>query len=208
MKIWILIFSAALFAGGTCLGVALQPKLAPPPTPVKIEPPTPAPSSDRHRSDFSVHRFTSALDLSGEQDQKLDEILGDTHEEMQALGRAMRSAQERSRERIVEILSPEQKKKLDELMAAERKKRSEDELDRTVATYKKILALSDEQAVKFHAVLTEGRKQRREGYKPGGDWRQARKESRDRQNKEVEKVLSPDQFKQYINVSELERFDR
>ena len=31
MKIWILIFSAALFVGGTCLGVALQPKIAPPP---------------------------------------------------------------------------------------------------------------------------------------------------------------------------------
>jgi len=208
MRIWILIFSAALFAGGTCLGVALQPKLAPPPPPVKMEPPTPAPSSDRHRSEFSVHRFASALDLTGEQDQKLDEILGDTHEEMQALGRAMRSAQERSRERIVEILSPEQKKKLDELMAAERKKRSEEELDRTVASYKKILALSEEQATKFHGVLSEGRKQRREGYKPGSDWRQTRKESRDKQNKEVEKVLSPEQYKQYINVSELERFDR
>jgi Spy/CpxP family protein refolding chaperone len=207
MRIWILIFSAALFAGGTCLGVALQPKLAPPPPPVKIEPPTPAPSSDRHRSEFSVHRFASALDLTGEQDQKLDEILGDTHEEMQALGRAMRSAQERSRERIVEILSPEQKKKLDDLMSAERKKRSDDELDRTVASYRKILGLSDEQAVKFHGVLAEGRKQRRE-YKPGGDWRTARKESRDKQNKEVEKVLSPEQYKRYIDVSELERFDR
>jgi hypothetical protein len=93
-------------------------------------------------------------------------------------------------------------------MAAERKKRSEEELDRTVASYKKILALSDEQAAKFHGVLSEGRKQRREGYKPGGDWRQSRKESRDKQNKEVEKVLSPEQYKQYIDVSELERFDR
>jgi len=208
MKIWILIFSAALFAGGTCLGVALQPKLAPPPPPVKMEPPTPAPSSDRHRSEFSVHRFASALDLTGEQDQKLDEILGDTHVEMAALGRAMRAAQDRSRERIVEILSPEQKQKLDELMSAERKKRSEDELDRTAATYKKILGLTDEQTVSFRIVLAEGRKQRREGYKPGGDWRQARKESRDKQNKEVEKVLSPEQYKRYVDVSELERFDR
>ena len=207
MRIWILIFSAALFAGGTCLGVALQPKLAPPPPPVKIEPPTPAPSSDRHRSEFSVHRFASALDLTGEQDQKLDEILGDTHEEMQALGRAMRAAQERSRERIVEILSPGQKTKLDELMAAERKKRSEEELDRTTAAYKKILGLTDEQALSFRIALSEGRKQRRE-YKPGGDWRQARKDSRDKQNKEVEKVLSTEQYKRYIDVSELERFDR
>jgi Spy/CpxP family protein refolding chaperone len=210
MRIWILIFSAALFAGGTCLGVALQPKLAPPAPVVKIDPPTPAPpsGSDRHRSEFSVHRFASALGLGSEQDQKLDEILGDTHEEMQALGRAMRSAQDRSRERIVEILTPEQKQKLDELMSAERKKRSEEELDRTAASYKKILGLTDEQALQFRLVLAEGRKQRRDSYKPGGDWRTARKESRDKQNKEVEKVLSPEQFKRYIDVSELERFDR
>jgi len=102
----------------------------------------------------------------------------------------------------------EQKQKLDELMSAERKKRSEDELDRTASTYKKILGLTDEQTVSFRIVLAEGRKQRREGYKPGGDWRQARKESRDKQNKEVEKVLSPEQYKRYVDVSELERFDR
>ena len=209
MRIWILIFSAALFAAGTCLGVALQPKLAPPAPVVKMDPPTPPPpSGDRYRHEFSVHRFASALGLTSEQDQKLDEILGDTHEEMQALGRAMRSAQERSRERIVEILTPEQKQKLDDLMSAERKKRSEDELDRTAASYKKILGLTDEQALQFRIVLAEGRKQRRDGYKPGVDWRQARKESRDKQNKEVEKVLSPAQYKQYIDVSELERFDR
>lgn len=206
MKIWILIFSAALFVGGTCLGVALQPKLAPPAPVVKIEPPAPPPPSfDRHR-DFSVHRFESELGLSGEQISKLDEILGDTQEEMKALGRAMRSAQEQSRERILEILTPEQKKQLDELMSAERKKRSEADLDRTTASYKKILGLTDEQAAGFRAVLADGRKQRREW--KGGDWHQARKDSRDRQNKEVEKVLSPEQYRKYVDVSELERFDR
>jgi Spy/CpxP family protein refolding chaperone len=207
MRIWILIFSAALFAGGTCLGVALQPKIAPAPQVVKVDPPTPPPPGDRFRHEFSPTRFASELSLSGDQDQKLDEILGDTHEEMQALGRAMRAAQERSRDRIFEILTPEQKKKFDELMSAERKKRSEDELDRITASYKKILGLTDEQALGFRIVLADVRKQRRE-YKPGVDWRTARKESRDKQNKEVEKVLTAEQYKHYINVSELERFDR
>ena len=208
MKIWILIFSAALFIGGTCLGVALQPKLAPPTPAVKIDPPTPPPSGDRYRHEFSVHRFASELDLSSEQDHELDQILSDSQDEMQALGRAMRAAQDRSRERIVSLLSPEQKRKLEELMSAERKRRSEDELDRTTASYKKILGLNDDQAIKFRAVLAEARKQRREGYKPGSDWRQVRKETRDRQNKEMEKMLSPEQFKRYIDVSELERYER
>jgi hypothetical protein len=33
MKIWILIFSAALFVGGTCLGVVVQPRIAAPAPP-------------------------------------------------------------------------------------------------------------------------------------------------------------------------------
>lgn len=207
MKIWILIFSAALFVGGTCLGVALQPRLAPPAPPVKIDPPTPPSPWERHRHEFSVHRFASELDLTAEQDARLDEILSDTQLEMQALGRAMRSAQERSRERIVELLSPDQKRKLDELMSAERKKRSEADLDRATVSYTKILGLTEEQAAKFRAVLAEGRSRRRE-FKPGGDWHQARRESREKQNKDLEATLSPEQFKRYLEVSELERFDR
>src|SRR6185436_6964997 len=92
MKFWILIFSAALFAGGTCLGVALQPKIAPAQPAVKIDPPPVAqPVVDRHRPEFSIHRFASELELTAEQDRELDAILSETHEEMQALGRATRS---------------------------------------------------------------------------------------------------------------------
>jgi hypothetical protein len=93
-------------------------------------------------------------------------------------------------------------------MADERRKRSESELNRTVASWKKILALSDEQEVKFRAVLVEGRNKRRDGYKPGGDWRQARKDARDAQNQEIQKTLTEEQFKRYLDVSELERNDR
>ena len=206
MKVWILIFSAALFAGGTCLGVALQPKIAPPPPPQPkvVEPPF----STSHRSpDFSVNRFREELRLSDDQDLRFDEILSESQEEMQALGRAMRAAQDKTRDRIVGILSPEQKTQLDNLMAAERKKRGEAENARQVAAWQKILSLDNEQAEKLRGVLAEARSHRHE-YKPGVDWRAQRKESRERQNKEIEKVLTPVQFKQYLDVSELERFDR
>jgi Spy/CpxP family protein refolding chaperone len=206
MKIWILIFSAALFAGGTCLGVALQPKIAPPAPPAPKAPETPWSMSHRS-SEFSPTRFASELKLTEEQDRELDAILSDSQEEMQALGRAMRHAQEKSRERIVGILSPEQKTQLDSLMAAERRKRSDAELARNVASWQKILALSDEQAEKLRAVLTESRG-RRHDYKPGVDWRAARKESREQQNKALEKVFTPDQYKRYLDVSELERYER
>lgn len=204
MRIWILIFSAALFAGGTCLGVALQPKLVPPEPPVKIEPPTPQPTFDFHRHDFSVHRFASELELTGEQDRELDAILGETQDEMRALGRAMRAAQEKSRERIVAILTPEQKSKLDSLMSAERAKRHDADLDRTVAAYTKILALNEAQAKELRTALTDSRKMRRRD----GDWRQSRKEAREHQNKALEKSLSPEQYQRYLGISELERYER
>ena len=206
MKIWILIFSAALFAGGTCLGVALQPKIAPPqPIPPKAVPDMPWES---HRSpQFSVTRFASDLKLTDEQDRELDAILSDSQEEMQALGRVMHAAHEKSRERIVAILTPEQKTQLDSLMAAERKKRSEAEVVRIAGVWQKILSLNEEQSEKLRSVMAEARS-RRHDYKPGSDWRQNRKDSREQQNKALEKVLTAEQFKRYIDVSELERFDR
>lgn len=206
MRIWILIFSAALFVGGTCLGVALQPKIAPQTPVVKPEAPPP-PMWDRHRPEFSVHRFATDLELTGEQDRELDAILSDTQEEMRALGRAMRSAQENSRERIVAILTPEQKNKLDGLMAAERQKRADADLSRAADSWKKILKLSDDQAAAFRAILVESRKQRRE-WKSGADWHQGRKESREQQNKAVEKALTAEQYQRYLEVSELDRYER
>jgi Spy/CpxP family protein refolding chaperone len=212
MKFWILIFSAALFVGGTCLGVALQPKLAPPQPLKTIDPPpaAPPPAPDRHRPEFSIHRFASELELTAEQDRELDAILSDTHGDMEALGRAMRSAQEKSRERIVAILTPEQKSKLDSLMAAERTKRSDAELDRTVIAYTKILKLNETQAKDFRAVLVDGRDQRRKSYKqPGFDWRTGRKEAREAQNASLRKALTEEQFNRYLEIAELEqRYER
>ena len=209
MKFWILIFSAALFAGGTCLGVALQPKIAPAQPAVKIDPPPVAqPVVDRHRPEFSIHRFASELELTAEQDRELDAILSETHEDMQAYGRAIRAAQDKSRDRIVAILTPEQKSKLDSLMSDERRKRGDSEVDRMVASYTKILKLNEEQAKAFRAVLVDGREQRRKGYKPGSDWKQVRRDTRDQQNKALEKALTPEQYQRYLEVSELERYER
>ena len=109
MRTWIAIFSIALFAGGTCLGVALQPKIKPAPPPPKVaEPPTP-----RYFNRLSVHGFESELGLSSEQNEQLNQILGDTQIILEEKGRDIRAAHERSRARVMEILTDEQKKKLD-----------------------------------------------------------------------------------------------
>lgn len=209
MKIWILIFSAALFVGGTCLGVALQPKLTPKPANDNDKKP-PAEASwnpGRHGppSPFSPTRFSEDLKLTEDQNHDLDAILSDSQEEMQALGRAMRAAQDKSRERILAILTPEQKAQFDSLLHAERQKRTESDVKRTVDAYQKILQLSDEQAKDMRAALLEARGKRHEGFK-GGDYASSRKASRAEQAEAMKKILKPEQFKHYQEVSELERY--
>jgi Spy/CpxP family protein refolding chaperone len=119
----------------------------------------------------------------------------------------MRAAQDKTRDRIVEILTPEQKVKLDALMAAERQKRAEAEIARSVATYAKILSLSDEESQALKAALTDSRGRRRE-IKHGEDWQQVRKSSREEQNKKLEKAFTPEHYKRYLEVSELDRSER
>ena len=209
MKIWILIFSTALFVGGTCLGVALQPKLVPTAkaeTKPDSAPPPPA-WGQHHNTQFSVHRFASELDLSGEQDRELDLILSEGQEETQALGRALKGSQDKTRDRIVSLLTPGQKTKLDALMAAEREKRSDSEISRTIGTYTKVLGLSDEQAQVLKSAMIDARARRRE-MKRGEDWQQARKAIREEQNGKLEKSFGTEKFKRYLEVSELDRSDR
>jgi Spy/CpxP family protein refolding chaperone len=209
MKIWIFTFSTALFVGGVCLGIALQPKLVPTAkAETKSDPAAPAPVwGPHHKTDFSVHRFASELDLSAEQDRELDAILSDSQDDSAAFTRAMRSSQDKTRERIMNLLTPEQKAKLETLMAAERQKRSDADIARTVGAYTKILGLTDEQGQTLKGALTESRT-RRHDLKRGEDWQQGRKAIRDDQNKKLEVSFGPEKYKKYLEVSELDRSDR
>jgi len=208
MRIWIAIFSVALFAGGTCLGVALQPKLKPPPPVPKPTDPPPTRYLDR----FSVHRFTTELALSDEQVSELDLILGETQIILEEKGRDIRAAHERSRTRVMEILTDEQKKRLDELLAAERQKRAETEAEKAVKTYTKLLDLTPAQMTAFRNAVVEAKNKKRDYYsgstKRGGDHEQSRsffRSVREEQNKAIEKALTPEQYQRYLEMSELER---
>ncbi len=208
MRIWIFTFSTALFVGGVCLGIALQPRLVPTAKAESKIDPQPAPIwGQHHKPEFSVHRFASELDLSAEQDRELEAILTDSQDDTAAFSRALRTSQDKTRERIMNLLTPEQKAKFDALMAAERQKRADAELARTVGAYTKILGLTDEQALALKGALTESRA-RRHDLKRGEDWQQARKAIRDDQNKKLEVSFGPEKYKKYLEVSELDRSDR
>jgi|ERR1043166_6412525 Spy/CpxP family protein refolding chaperone len=205
MKFWIAIFSAALFAGGTCLGVALQPKLKPQQTAKPAEAP-----SYRYTSHFSVERFVRELDLTPDQDARLDEILGETQRDIEAYSRSIRSAHERSRERIMEFLSDDQKKKLETLMSAEREKRAAGEADKSVKIYKKLLDLTDEEARGFRDAVLDAKHKKIALYAQPkrGDHEELRgafREIREAQNAAIQKALAPEKYQRYLDLSELER---
>jgi len=201
MKFWILIFSAAVFAGGTCLGVALHPRIVPQP-PAVTPPPPPEPWGGWRGPELSLHRFESQLDLSEEQQQELERIVGETQRDLEGLGRAMRAAHERSRDGIKNLLLEEQKKKLDELISQERRVRSEAEVRRSVEAYTKILSLSEERARGLQEALVEAKAKRRDGYDRHRD-RSFFRAIREEQNRRVEKVFTPEQFKQYLEIQNL-----
>ena len=201
MKAWVAVFAAAVFVGGTCVGIVLQPKLAAP------APETPRPESPWGfgRHEMSVTRFAHELDLSDEQDAQLDRILGETQRDMEAYGRAMRDAHQRSRERVEGILTPEQKQKLESLIAAEGKKRSDAEVQRQAEAYAKVLSLDAAQAEALRTVLVEMRQKRHElrraGDRPRGPdpWRALREE----QNARIKAVLPPEAYAKYLDVQTL-----
>lgn len=209
MKFWIMIFSAAVFAGGTCLGVALRPRLLPSaPKPPSTE------GRDGRRGgpgELSVTRFAHDLGLSEEQDAELDRILEDTHRDNDAYGRAMRAAHDRARDRVTALLTAEQKAKLDTLLAGEQRKRGEGDVKKTVDAYTRILALSPEQAKAMTEALAKARSRRHEQFSAEkkldreagrAAWRAIREE----QNAEIQKSLSPQQFATYRDIQDL--FDR
>lgn len=205
MKLWIMIFSAAVFAGGTCLGVALRPKLVP-----AAPKAAPEPAWGGWRGDISVTRFAHDLDLSEDQDAELDRILEDTHRDNDAYGRAMRAAHERARDRVTSILTGEQKAKLDALIAGEQKRRSEAEVKKAVDAYTRILKLTPEQATGLSGILAEG-KNRRHEYYSGGDKKKHDRESgraafraiREEQNAKIQKLLPAEAFATYRDIQDL-----
>lgn len=201
MKGWVAVFAAAVFVGGTCVGVLLQPKLVPP-APEAPRPEGPPWGHGRH--EMSVTRFASELGLSDEQDAQLDRILGETQRDMEAYGRAMRDAHHRSRERVEGILTTEQKQKLESLLDAESRKRSDAEVQRQAEAYGKVLSLSPEQADALRAVLVEMRQKRHDlrrsdrsrGYE---SWRALREE----QNARIKAVLPPDAYAKFLDIQAL-----
>ncbi|MFN3486426.1 MAG: hypothetical protein ACK44W_13235 [Planctomycetota bacterium] len=201
MKFWIAVFSAALFAGGTCLGVALRPTLT------RAGVPAPEPEGwHRYSEQFSVQRFAEELDLTEDQDRQLDLILEETRRDIEAYGRAMRDAHQRSRERVLALLTDAQKEKLERLMAQERERRSRSEVERRVTALRKLLDLSDEQTRAVEAAFAAGRARRREFFetrKTGAEPGQIRsffRSLREEQNREIQKVLTPEQFQKYVEI--------
>lgn len=214
MKFWIMLFSAALFAGGTCLGVALRPTIVPAAAPAA---PPPAPERDwgwgGWRGEISVTRFANELGLSEEQDAELDRILGDTQRDSEAYGRAMRAAHERARERVTELLSAEQKTKLDDLLADERRRRSEGETQKQADAYARLLKLAPEAKAELAKIFADTRARRHaffsdEKRKDRENYRSFFRGLKEEQHAKVKALLAPEQYETYLAAQDLTERDR
>ncbi len=209
MRLWISIFTLAIFAGGACLGVALDRKVLPQPQ-TQVQP---APSAATSWPSFggwggwhtsphlSVSRFSDKLALSSEQERELDFIFELAHRENDLHGRAMREAHDRSRDKVMSIITEDQKKRLDELLAEERRARAEAEIARSVKFYSRFLELSEEQSEKVRGVLSDLRNKRRAAFGEKRDRSQFVaffKGLREEQNRRMGEILTPEQYSRYL----------
>jgi Spy/CpxP family protein refolding chaperone len=202
MKIWISLFFAAVFAGGTCLGVALDRNF--------LAHAQEAPRSHGSHSswgqpaEMSVTKFATALELTEEQNSELDRILGDANRDIDAFRRAQRASTDRAREQVTAILTEAQRKKLDELVATERARRTEAEIDRSMKLYTSHLALTEAQSGPVRQLLVENRKQRSDYFKRGDktQMKEFFRTQRAELEKKLEGILSPDQMKKYRDIGE------
>ncbi len=204
MKIWISLFFTAVFAGGACVGVALDRNFL---AHAKDTPRTSTHSGWGQPAEMSVTKFASALELTDEQNAELDRILGDANRDIDAFRRAQRASTDRAREQVTGILSETQRKKFDELVAAERARKTESDLDRSMKMYGPALALTEAQIAPMRAILAEGKKKRSDHFAQGkgGSDHAAMKEYfktlRVEQEKKLEGLLSPEQLKKYQDLS-------
>lgn len=205
MKIWVMLFTLALFAGGACLGVAVDRNYLAPQT-ARAE----SRGGRHHRGEISVTDFVHQLGLTEQQDRDLDLILGETQRDVEAYHRAIRDRHERSRERVMALLTAEQKKKLEELMAADDKKRGEEELARSLRFYTRLLELDEAKAAAVRQVLVEQREKKRDFFRNerhGEDYSQIRpflRGLKEEQGRRFQAILTPEQFKRYQELEEWE----
>lgn len=205
MRFWQILFMLALFACGICLGLILDRKVL-----AEQEELLPAPSRRWGRpGELSVTRFAEKLNLTEQQDLELDTILEETHRDTAAYGRAMRNTHEDARERIMKILTEEQKQKLDGLLATEREQHDEREISKKVQAYANLLGLDEPQIATFRDVLAEHRKKCSaffSGQEHDGDMRKIRDffhRSHQERNLQLETTLSPEQVKLFRILQEL-----
>lgn len=204
MKIWISLFTLAVFAGGACLGVAVERTCAPrclhPPG--RDEPP--------RRRELSVTELAHRLGLTEEQDRELDYILGETQRDVEAFQRAIRERHERSRDRIMALLTADQKRKFEELRNAEDQKRRQEEVDRSLRFYTRLLELDPATAASLRTVLAETEERKRSFFRDeryGDDLTRIRpylKELKEEQNRRFQSILSPEQYRRYLEFQEWE----
>ncbi len=204
MRIWVMLFTLAIFAGGTCLGVAVDRNyLSRAPQRADVH-------RGHHRREISVTDFVRQIGLTEEQDRELDLILGETQRDVEAFQRAIRDRHARSRDRVMGLLTEDQKKKLDEIKASEDKKRSEEEMARSLRFYTRLLDLDEAKAAAVRQVLVEIKDKKRDFFKTerhGEDYSEIRpflRGLKEEQNRRFQSVFSPEQYKRYLEFEEWE----
>jgi len=154
-----------------------------------------------HRRGHGIQRMLRELELTDNQQAQVRAIMESARERRQELrgeGRsaetreAMRTLHQETRQLVLDVLTPEQKAKMEELRGQHQERR----LDRRVTRMTEKLSLSETQATRIRSILEAAAEQRRalrNGSEAGTERRQAMQTLRERTKAAVDAVLTAEQ---------------
>lgn len=195
MKIWISLFALFLTGAGVCGGIILDRKVLAEPQQKKS-----------HRGDrmgWSITRFSEDLALSDEQKSRLNTALEESAREIEGYEREKHQRYTQAREKVLAILTEEQRKKLDDLVKKERSDRHTKAAQDRVSTYKTLLGLNDEQTEQLRAVMEESSAKKRDffsdqqGRPDFARVKELMAQIRKEQDEKTQKFLTAEQFERY-----------
>lgn len=215
---WLFMFAVLSVGVGLCGGMLAERLLS---RPAEASETAPRQSgkfgSPHHRSPLrSVSGLADELSLDDDQRSRVERILSEAAETMRRLEDENRETESKAREAVLDVLTVEQKEKLDRKMERDRDEWRRRELDEEVQGWTAVLDLSDAEAASFRSALAAATKKKdeffrercRDGARPEkaevraffDAWRVEKKDA-------LRAALTPEQFAKYEAVEKSDLFD-
>jgi Spy/CpxP family protein refolding chaperone len=203
MRFWLALTGILLFAAGSAVGVAGARWIAPRQPAHELSQFLPFNDAYRENEDLLAN-----LGLSDDQKKKLDELKDAYKKRIREVGEVIGAISKTLKKEINEILTLEQRERLEDLKEEREKKRIEDRVRWDLARLGKEKGIPEDQRVSIFPLLVEAELKKRAVRKTCAtpeEERDARQKISEWRDKEIEKILPANHFDGYKDWKQREK---